>query len=101
MTHERRGATDEPSKNGHLCYTDDIDRPLREAAQKKVPKYQNAYANDHNIAFMPAITSTTGRLDAEFLRLLFWHAHRVRAWQYSTCLRYALVIKIIRSRGLA
>ena len=25
---------------------------------------------------MPAIASTTGRLDAEFLRLLFWHAHR-------------------------
>jgi hypothetical protein len=25
---------------------------------------------------MPAIASTTGRIDAEFLRLLFWHAHR-------------------------
>ena len=25
---------------------------------------------------MPAIASTTGRLHAEFLRLLFWHAHR-------------------------
>ena len=42
MTHERWGATDEPSKNGQLCYQDDIDRPLREAAQKKVLKYQNA-----------------------------------------------------------
>ena len=39
-------------------------------------KYQNAYANDHSITFMPAIASTTGRLHAEFLRLLFWHAHR-------------------------
>ena len=76
VTHERWGATDEPSKNGQLCYPDDIDRPLREAAQKKVLKYQNAYANDHSITFMPAIASTTGRLHAEFLRLLFWHAHR-------------------------
>ena len=25
---------------------------------------------------MPAIASTTGRFHAEFLRLLFWHAHR-------------------------
>ena len=52
------------------------DRPLRETAQKKVLKYQNAYANDHSITFMQAIASTTGRLHAEFLRLLFWHAHR-------------------------
>ena len=39
-------------------------------------QYHNAYANDHSITFMPAIASTTGRLHAEFLRLLFWHAHR-------------------------
>ena len=38
-------------------------------------KYQNAYANDHSITFMQAIASTTGRLHAEFMRLLFWHAH--------------------------
>ena len=78
VTHERCGASDKPSENGHLCYPDDINRPLREAAQKRVLKYQNAYANDHNITCMPAIASTTGRLDAEFLRLLFWHAHRER-----------------------
>ena len=41
MTHERWGATDEPSKNGQLCSPDDIDRPMREAARKKVLKYQN------------------------------------------------------------
>jgi len=40
-----------------------------------VPKYQNAYANDHSITFMPAIANTTSRLHAEYLRLLFWHAH--------------------------
>ena len=38
VTHERWGATDEASKNGQLCYPDDIDSPLREAAQKKVLK---------------------------------------------------------------
>ena len=71
VTHERCGASDKPSENGHLCYPDDINRPLREPAQKRVLKYQKAYANDHNITCMPAIASTTGRLDAEFLRLLF------------------------------
>ena len=39
----------------------------------KVP--EEAYANDHSITFMPAITSSTGRIHAEFLRLLCWHAH--------------------------
>ena len=71
VTHECRGASDEPSENGHLCFPDDIKRSLWEPAQKRVLKYQNAYADDHSIAFMPAIASTTGRLDEEFLRLLF------------------------------
>jgi len=30
----------------------------------------------HRTSFLPAIFSTTGRIDAEFLRLLFYHAHR-------------------------
>jgi len=76
MAHDRWGATDEPSKNGQLCYPHDLNRTVREAAQKKVKKYQGTYANDHGISFLPAIASTTGRLDADFLRLLFWHAHR-------------------------
>ena len=33
-------------------------------------------ANDHRISFMPAAFSTSGRIGAEFLRLLFYHAHR-------------------------
>jgi len=53
VTHERWGATDEPSKNGQLRYPDDIDRPLREAAQQKVLKYQNAYTNDHRVIVSP------------------------------------------------
>ena len=76
MAHDRWGATDEPSKNGQLCYPHDLNRTVWEAAQKKVKKYQGTYANDHGISFLPAIASTTGRLDADFLRLLFWHAHR-------------------------
>ena len=27
-------------------------------------------------SFVPAVCSTSGRIDAEFLRLLFYHAHR-------------------------
>jgi len=76
VTHERWGASKEPSKNGHFCYPDDLNRPLREAARKTVLQYQSTHASNHSITLMPAISSTAGRLDAEFLRLLFWHAHR-------------------------
>jgi len=61
LSHERWGATNEPSKNGQLCYPDSIDWLLREAAQNKVLNDQNAYANDHSITFMPAIASNTGQ----------------------------------------
>ena len=32
--------------------------------------------NTRRISFLPAAFSTSGRIDAEFLRLLFRHAHR-------------------------
>jgi len=33
--------------------------------------YRAQYANNRNIPFMPAITSTSSRMHGEFLRLLF------------------------------
>jgi hypothetical protein len=76
LAHDRWGSSDEPPKNGQLCYPHDLNQTVKEAAQKKVNKYQGTYANEHGISFLPAVASTTGRIDAEFLRLLFWHAHR-------------------------
>ena len=62
------------------CGGDQVDSELmcmlHEAAKEKVAKYQSDYANDRRISFMPAAFSTSGRIDAEFLRLLFYHAHR-------------------------
>jgi len=37
---------------------------------------RDQYANNRNITFMPAITSTSSRMHGEFLRLLFLQAHR-------------------------
>ena len=75
LTHERWGDTDDPHKMGRLRCPTDINKPLRDAAREKVAKYQSDYANDQRITFMPAAFSTSGRVDAEFLRLLFYHAH--------------------------
>ena len=76
ITHERWGDTDDPHKMHKLRYPADINKPLRDAAREKVAKYQSDYANDQRISFLPAAFSTSGRIDAEFLRLLFYHAHR-------------------------
>ena len=76
LTHERWGDTDDPSKLSKLRHPANINKPLQEAASQKPTKYQSDYANDRRISFLPAVSSTSGRIDAEFLRLLFLHAHR-------------------------
>ena len=42
----------------------------------RVTAYQQQYAYNQNISFLPAIVSTSTRMHGEFLRLLFLHAHR-------------------------
>ena len=49
-----------------------LDAPLRIA----IDDYREQYANNQNITFLPAITSTSTRMHGEFLRLLFLQAHR-------------------------
>ena len=72
------GSSSDPSINGHLHYPNDIDRSLNEAAADKIRKYRADYNNNppNAISFMLAIASTSGRLDSEFVRLLFLQAHR-------------------------
>ena len=59
-------------------YPNDKDRSLNEAAADKILKYRTDYNNNPPVAvaFMPAITSTSGRLHSEFIRLLFLETHR-------------------------
>ena len=49
---------------------------MRIAAKSKIDDYRDQYANNQNISFLPAITSTSTRMHGEFLRLLFLQAHR-------------------------
>ena len=42
----------------------------------KIAAYQQQYADNQNISFLPAIVSTSTRIHGEFLRLLFLQAHR-------------------------
>ncbi len=42
----------------------------------KIAAYQQQYADNQNISFLPAIVSTSTCMHGEFLRLLFLQAHR-------------------------
>ena len=76
LTHDRYGSSAQPHHNGLLTHPQDLDAPLHVAARQKINKHRDLYANNRNITFMPAITSTSSRMHGEFLRLLFLQAHR-------------------------
>ena len=77
VTHDRIGSSkSNPQLNGTLSHPNAPDALLNHAAQRKVRKYRDAYANTHTISFLPAITSTSTRMHGEFLRLIFLQAHR-------------------------
>ncbi len=65
-------------QNGCLSHPQDLDAPLRIAAQRKIAAYQQQHADNQNISFLPALVSTSTRMhgEFEFLRLLFLQAHR-------------------------
>ena len=73
IAHERWGSSSNPSFDDHLHYPADIDRTLNEAAADKILQYRDCNNRpSHAISFMPAIASTSGRLNCEFVRLYFY-----------------------------
>jgi hypothetical protein len=72
MTHDRFGSSSHVQQNGLLSHPQDLDAPLRVAAQRKINSYRQQYADNQNISFLPAIVSTSTRMHGEFLRLLFY-----------------------------
>jgi hypothetical protein len=78
IAYNRVGSSTDPTLNGHLKYPNNFDQSLNDASADKVRKYRADYNNrpPSAVSFMPAITSTSGRLHSEFVRLLFLQAHR-------------------------
>ena len=79
ITHDRIGSSCHVQQNGLLSHTQDLDAPLRLAAQRKIDSYRQQYADNQNISFLPAIMTTSSRMHGEFLRLLFLQAHHETA----------------------
>ena len=61
IAHDRFGSSSNPNLNGKLHWPNDMDKSLNETAAGKIRKadYNN---NPNSISFIPAITSTSGRL---------------------------------------
>ena len=78
IDHNRFGSSSDPSLNGNLHYPNNIDRSLNETTDDKIRKYRDDYNNNppNTVSFMTDITSTSGRLHSEFVRLLFLQTHR-------------------------
>jgi hypothetical protein len=78
IVHDRFGSSSDPSLNGNLHYPNNIDRSLNETADDKIRKYRADYNNNppNTVSFIPAIASTSGRLQNELVRLLFLQDHR-------------------------
>jgi hypothetical protein len=79
ITHDRIGSGCHVQQNGSLSHPQDLDSPLRLAAQRKINSYRQQYADNQNISFLPAIMTTSSRMHGDFLRLLFLQAHRETA----------------------
>ena len=78
LVHERWGSSTDPNLSGNLHYPIDKDRSFNETVTNKIRKYRSDYNNrtPNTISFMTDIPSTSGRLQSEFVRLLFLQAHR-------------------------
>ncbi len=76
IARNRFGSSSHVQQNGSLSHPQDLDCPMRVAAQRKTNAYMQTYADNQNISFLPAIMSTSNRMHCEFLRLLFLQAHR-------------------------
>jgi hypothetical protein len=79
FVHERhRASRANPQDHGKLTFNDfkRVDQPLKDRAGTRTLKYTQDYANNTRSIFAPAVASTSGCIQAEFIRLLFLHAHR-------------------------
>ncbi len=78
IAHDRVGSSTDPTLNGHLRYPNNLDQSLNDTSADKIRKYRTDYNNrpPSVVSFIPAISSTSGRLHSEFVRLLFLQAHR-------------------------
>ena len=76
FTHDRCGSS-KKVPNGTLCVRNlkNPDRLIAKAARDKFKKHRDLYnLLQGDIGFLPLVASTSGRLNADFIRLVYLHA---------------------------
>jgi hypothetical protein len=78
VAHDKVGSSSDPVLNGHLRYPNNLDQSLNDVGPDKLRKYHVDYNFNppRGVVFMCVITSTSGRLHSEFIRISFLQAHR-------------------------
>ncbi len=78
VAHDRVVSSVDPVLNGHLRYPNNLDQSLNDTATDKLREYHTDYNFNpsRGVDFIPTITSTSGRLHSEFIRILLLQAHR-------------------------
>ena len=61
IAHDRFGSNSHVQQNSLLTHPQDLDGPLRVAAQRKINAYGQQYADNRNISFLPLVMSTSCR----------------------------------------
>jgi len=72
IARDRFGSSSHVQQNGSLSHPQDLDGPMRVAAQRKTNAYKQTYADNQNISFLPAIMSTSNRMHGEFCVFFFY-----------------------------
>ena len=67
ITHDLFGSSSHVQQNGLLSHAHDLDAPLRFAAQRKMNRLRQQDADNQNISFLPAITSTSTACTVNFV----------------------------------
>ncbi len=84
LDHNSFDISSDPTLNERLHYND-TDKSLNEDGNDKVRKNrEDCNNNPTNVAFMPVIAGTNGRVHSDFIRLLFLQVHREtdRFWRF-------------------
>jgi hypothetical protein len=75
--HEFRGSCANQERNGEPSHLD-VNGALDAAVKEKLDHYEHDY-NERNFFFLPAVTTTSGRISGDFLRLLYILSQRQAA----------------------
>jgi len=73
ITHDRFGSSSRVQQNGLLSHPQDLDAPLRLAAQRKINGYRQQYADNQNISFLsPPLSAQAHACSASFCVFFFY-----------------------------